>query len=253
MVSVVVLAKNEELTIKACLESVSWADEIIVIDDFSHDKTSAIAEALGARVFKHPLQNDFSAQRNFGLEKANGDWILFVDADERVSHSLQYEITTHVNDPMNNSKGFYVRRVDTIWGRKVTHGEVGSVTLLRLARKGLGTWKGKVHEVWEIGGKTEKLQHRLDHYPHQSVKAFLTEINYYSTLRAQELFKKRKKTSVQQIIFYPTGKFFISYFWRLGFLDGMPGLLIATMMSFHSFLVRAKLWQLQFSKGRSTV
>ena len=249
MVSVVILAKNEEGTIGKCLNSVAWADEKIVIDDFSTDDTVKIAESQGAKIFRHPLQNDFAAQRNFGLEKAKGDWVLFVDADERINHSLQYEITTEINDPLNTNKGYRIKRFDTIWGRRVIHGEVGSVTLLRLARKNSGLWKGKVHETWEIKGKTETLQHKLDHFPHQSVKSFLKEINYYSTLRATELTKKRKKSSAYQIVLYPIGKFLMNYFFRLGFLDGIPGLLIAVMMSLHSFLVRAKIWQLTNKKG----
>ena len=245
MVSVIILARNEELTIRQCLSSVAWADEKIVIDDYSEDKTVEIAKEMGAKVYKRSLGNDFSKQRNFGLEKATGDWILFLDADEKISHSLQYEVTTAIHDALNTTKGYYVKRFDTIWNKKVTHGEVGSVVLLRLARKGSGLWKGKVHETWRVKGKKEKLHHTLDHYPHQTMTAFLSEINYYSTLRAQELFKKRKTTNLFQIITFPVGKFIFNYFFRLGFLDGVPGLIIAVMMSFHPFLVRGKLWQLR--------
>lgn len=244
MVTAVILARNEEATIKACLESVAWADERIVIDDFSTDATVKIVESMGAKIYKHPLQNDFAQARNFGLQKAKGDWIFFIDADERMSHSLQYEITTQINDSMNTNKGYFVKRHDTIWGKRVTHGEVGAVTLLRLARKGSGNWKGKVHEEWDVKGKKEKLHHILDHYPHQSLRAFLRDINYYSTLRAQELYRKKKKSNGIIILFYPLLKFIHNYFLRLGFLDGIQGLLIAITMSFHSFLVRGKLWQL---------
>lgn len=249
MVSVVILAKNEEEAIKDCLESVAWADEKIVIDDFSEDKTAEIAKKLGATVYKHPLQNDFAQQRNFGLDKANGDWVLFLDADERVSHSLQYEINTAIHDSLNIIQGYYLKRLDTMWGKQLTHGEIGSIMLLRLARKNSGRWKGKVHEVWEVKGKKDKLANPLDHFPHQSIRDFLREINYYSTLRAQELHKKKKKSNSFQIVAFPVGKFISNYLFRLGFLDGIPGLLIAVMMSFHSFLVRGKLWQLTHQKG----
>lgn len=243
MVSVVILTKNEEKTIKACLSSVAWADEKIVIDDFSDDATATIAGEMGAKVYKHPLENNFAKQRNFGLEKARGEWVLFLDADERISHSLQYEITTEINDSLNINKGYYMKRMDTIWGKTLKHGEVGAVSLLRLGRKDAGLWKGKVHEVWKVKGKTEALKHALDHYPHQSLRDFLKEINYYSTLRAEELYRKKKKVTFLAIISYPLGKFLFNYFFRLGILDGIPGLVIAIMMSFHSFLVRGKLWQ----------
>jgi len=242
--SAVILAKNEEATIRECLQSLSFCDERIVIDDFSTDRTAEIAKELGAVIYKHPLENDFARQRNFGLEKASGDWVLFVDADERVNHSLQYEITTETSDSMNTTLGYFIKRYDTIWGKKVTHGEVGSITLLRLARKNAGKWVGKVHETWEIKGKKGVLTHKLDHFPHQSLKEFLREINYYSSIRAEEMHKLKKKVYVYQIPFYPLGKFLYNYFFRLGFLDGLPGFIIAVMMSFHSFLVRGKLWQI---------
>ena len=191
--SAVILAKNEEATIKDCLNSLSFCDERIVIDDYSTDKTVEIAKELGALIYKHPLDNDFARQRNFGLEKAKGDWVLFVDADERVNHSLQYEITSETSDPMNAMSGYYIKRYDTIWGRKVTHGEIGSITLLRLGRKNAGKWIGKVHETWNIKGKRGVLTQKMDHFPHQSMKEFLKEINYYSTIRAEELLKMKKK------------------------------------------------------------
>lgn len=247
--SAIVLAKNEESTIRDCLNSLSFCDERIVIDDFSTDKTAEIAKELGAKVYKHPLENDFARQRNFGLEKASGDWVLFIDADERVNHSLQYEITTEISNPMDTVVGYFIKRHDTLWGRKVIHGEIGSTTLLRLAKKSAGKWKGRVHEAWEIKGKRGALTHKLDHFPHQSLREFLREINYYSTIRAEELHKMKKKIYVHQIAVYPIGKFMYNYVVRLGFLDGLPGFMIAIMMSFHSFLVRGKLWHL--SKNNS--
>jgi glycosyltransferase involved in cell wall biosynthesis len=243
MVSVVILTKNEEKSIQRCLLSVSWADEKIVIDDFSEDKTVEIAKSMGAIVFKHPLENNFARQRNFGLEKATGDWILFLDADERISHSLQYEITTEINDSLNTTRGYYMKRMDTVWGKSLKHGEVGAVSLLRLGRKDAGIWKGKVHEVWKVKGNTESLKHPLYHYPHQSIQDFLREVNYYSTLRAEELSRKKKRVRAISVIAYPLGKFLFNYFIRLGILDGVPGFVIASMMSFHSFLVRGKVWQ----------
>src|SRR2546423_7584770 len=105
MISAVVLAKNEEKNIKACLESLSWCDELIVIDDNSTDKTVDIARQKGARIYTHPLNNDFAQQRNFGLDKAKGDWVLFVDADERVPSALWYEIMQRTNEPIDGYSG----------------------------------------------------------------------------------------------------------------------------------------------------
>ena len=241
MISAIILAKNEEKNIKTCLQDLSWCDEKIVIDDNSTDKTIELAQKYGAKVYKKHLSN-FSEQRNYAIEKAKGDWILFIDADERVSSALWYDIMQRINEPIESVFGFYIKRIDVIWGRELKYGDSGTVKLLRLAKKNSGQWKGVVHERWEINGRTELLNNPLYHYPHQSVAEFLKEINYYSDLRAKELFEQKKKSDWVSIILYPKVKFMLNYFIKLGFLDGLPGLIAALMMSFHSYLVRGKLW-----------
>lgn len=244
MISAVVLAKNEEKQIKQCLESLSWCDEIIVIDDNSTDKTEEIAKKMGAKVYIHSLEGDFSQQRNFGLEKSKGDWVLFVDADEQISSALWYEIMQYVNEPIEAYSGFYLRRRDVMWGKKLLHGELGKIKLLRLAKKNVGKWEGKVHETWEITGKTLILQKELLHYPHQTIEEFLSEINFYTDIRSKELFNKKIKSSWWDILLFPLGKFIRGVLVEAGFLDGLEGLVFAFFMSFHSFLVRGKLWLL---------
>lgn len=244
MISAIILTKNEEKNIEACLDSLSWCDERIVIDDYSSDKTVELAKKKEAKVFSHSLQNDFSEQRNFGLSKAKGDWVLFVDADERVSSALWYEIMQHTNESLEEFSGFYIRRLDTMWGKQLRYGETGNIKLLRLAKKGAGKWEGQVHEVWKIHGRTETLQNHLDHKPHPSVIEFLQEINFYTDLRAQELFKKKTSTNWFLVLFYPKAKFIQNYFLKRGFLDGLQGFVFAMLMSLHSFLVRGKLWLL---------
>ena len=244
MISAIVLTKDEEKNIDACLDSLSWCDERIVIDDYSQDKTVDLAKKKGARVFTHSLQNDFAEQRNFGLSKAKGDWVLFVDADERVSSALWYEIMQHINESLVDVSGFYIKRLDTMWGQILRHGETGNIKLLRLAKKDAGRWVGKVHEAWKVNGKTATLQNHLEHYPHPSVGHFLSEINFYTDLRAQELFKKKTTTNWFLIMLYPKSKFVLNYFIKRGFMDGLPGFVFAMMMSLHSFLVRSKLWLL---------
>ena len=252
MITAVILAKNEEKNIKTCLESLSWCDEKIVIDDESTDRTITIAEKLGAKIYINRLVN-FSDQRNFGLKKATGDWILFIDADERVSSALWYEIMQHINEPIEKASGFYLKRIDKMWGKELRHGDSGAVRLLRLAKKNRGQWSGNVHEQWKINGKTAMLKNPLYHHPHQSVAEFLKEINYYSELRAKELFEQKKKSNWGSIIIYPKAKFILNYFIKLGVMDGLGGLISALMMSFHSYLVRGKLWLLwQQEKTKSS-
>lgn len=245
MISAVVLTKNEEKNIVDCLESLTWCDEILVIDDNSEDRTPEVAKKFGAKVFVQALAENFSRQRNFGLQQAQNDWVLFIDADERVSPGLAREIKYQIANRKNNDiNGFYVKRVDFLWRRELKHGETGNMRLLRLARKDTGAWEGAVHEKWRIKVKVGELKNPLLHYPHQTIAEFLREINFYTTLRATELYKKGLKVHWYDIILQPKVKFIYNYFFKSGFLDGIPGLIFAMMMSFHSFLVRGKLWLL---------
>jgi glycosyltransferase involved in cell wall biosynthesis len=241
MISVVVLTKNEEKNLQECLESIKWCDEILVIDDNSTDKTTEIAKKFGAKVFTHSLDNNFAQQHNFALRWVQGQWVLFVDADERVTPALRAEIS-NLQLPNSNYDGFYLKRQDFFGGRALKHGETAKVRLLRLGRKGKGEWKREVHEVWEIKGKVGELKNPLLHYPHQSLSDFIEHINFHSTLHAQALKKEGVKPSLFRIIFYPKAKFLQNYIFRLGFLDGTAGIIVALMMSFHSFLANAKLY-----------
>ena len=237
MLSAIVLTKNEAGNITACLKSLRWCDEIIVIDDCSQDETVVLAQKLGAKVYRRALQNDFAGQRNFGLAKASGAWVLFVDADERVTPPLRDEIIQAINLPV---AGYFLKRVDYLWGRPLQHGETAHVRLLRLARKTAGQWQRQVHEIWQIKGATEELKNPLFHYPHQDLSEFIDHLNFHSSLHAQALAKEHKKSSIVKVAFYPPAKFLQNYFWRQGFLDGMPGLISALMMSWHSFFNHAK-------------
>lgn len=247
MITAIILAKNEEENIEDCLRSVSFCDEKIVIDDNSTDRTVEIAKKYGANIYTHALDNDFAAQRNYGLSKATGEWVLFVDADERVTEPLSLEISG-LKFEGSNIDGFYIKRRDIIWGRELKHGETGNIKFIRIAKRDSGKWEGKIHEKWVIKGRVSGFKNNLIHYPHQSIEEFLKEINYYTNLRAEELYKKGIKVNWFFIIFYPKVKFVINYFLKLGILDGMPGLVFAIIMSLHSFLVRGKLWILWHRK-----
>lgn len=240
MITAIVLTKNEEKNIVDCLESLSFCSEILVIDDNSEDRTLEIAKKMGSKVFVHSLENDFSRQRNYGLAKTSGEWVLFIDADERVNSALAKEIILKTSE--NKYHGFFVKRVDTIWGKRLRFGEAGAAWRLRLGRKTAGKWLGVVHEGWFINEKVGELENELDHFPHQTIEEFIKEINYYTTLRADELYKSGVKIKWYDLILYPKLKFLQNFIFKLGFLDGIPGLIFSLTMSFHSFLVRGKLW-----------
>lgn len=249
MISVVILTKNEEKNILDCLESVLWADEAIIIDDNSEDRTVEVVKSLSnkkIKVYSRALNEDFASQRNYALSKATKKWVLFIDADERVPNALREEINTFLieNGKTSNINGFFIKRKDIIWGKMLKYGEAGGIKLLRFAKKNSGIWTGKVHETWQIEGSVSEMENYLIHFPHQTVDEFLSEINFYTSLRARELYEKGIKGSVENIILYPKGKFLKNYFLKLGFLDGIEGFIFAIFMSFHSFLVRGKLWLL---------
>lgn len=256
MISVVVLTKNEGKNIEACLNTLKWADEIILIDDHSTDKTQEMAKKLGAKIFERELNDDFASQRNFGLEKAKNKWVLFVDADERVTPQLRAEIKSAISKACcyaisNQStaiSGYFLKRRDYLFGKELKHGETSKVKLLRLGKKNTGEWKRRVDEIWEITGKIDTLKNPLEHHSHSSMTQFLNSVNFKSTLNARAFYEEGKRTRLWDWL-KPKAKFFQNWILRLGFLDGMEGLIMALMMAFHSFLVRSKLYLLWKKEG----
>lgn len=241
--SVVVLTHNDETRIVDCLECLGFADELIVVDDNSTDRTVELAKQFTSKIFTRALNGNFSNQRNFALNNVHSQWVLFVDSDELLSKNLKEEIVEAINS--REYAGFNIKRFDYIWGRKVTHGELSRIKLLRLAKRNEGKWHGKIHETWKVVGAIGELNNPILHVPHQNIKEFLTDIDSYSSVRAMELQENNQKTSFLGIVSYPLAKFIQNYLIRQGYKDGIPGILYAIMMSFHSFLVRAKLYQLQ--------
>ncbi len=239
MISAVVLTRNNATTLSITLSSLKFCDEILIIDNYSTDSTYKIAKKYKARFIKHRLNDDFASQRNFGLEKSSGEWVLFIDSDEVVSKSLASEIKHKVKD--NNFNGFYIPRVDHWIGKKIKHGE-NKINLLRLARKGSGKWKRRVHEYWDIKGNLGILNNEITHYPHPNVSDFISTINDYSRLHSMENKKEGKASSLFKIILFPVLKFKRNFLLKSGYKDGVHGFVIAVIMSFHSFLSWSNLW-----------
>jgi len=241
-ISAVILTKNEEKNIRKCIKNLYFCDEVVVIDDLSKDKTREIAFSLGAKVFERFMDKDVSGQSNYGMNKASGEWILFIDADERVSKKLAKEIEMMTRKCPSNIKGFYVKRYDIMWGKILTHGELSKIRLLRLVRKGSGYWNRRVHQSFIIKGKTGILKNYLLHYPHQSVSEFIFSVNRWSTWHSIANDEEGKISSVIKIFVWPILHFVKNYILKFGFIDGVRGLIFAALMSFHSFLAWGKLY-----------
>ncbi len=193
-----------------------------------------------------PDITDFAATRNRELAKVKTDWVLFVDADEVVTPELEKEIEQAIKS--NTCVAYYIPRRDTFLGRKLRHGETGNAKFIRLARANFGKWVRPVHEVWVGKGRVGELQHPLLHTPHTTITSFLEKINRYSTLEASYRYKQGQKSSLFHIAVFPIAKFKYHYLVRRGFLDGVPGLIMAMMMSFHSYLTWTKLYLLWHKK-----
>lgn len=247
--SAVILAKNEKRKIRKSVASVSFCDEILIIDDFSTDETikSAKSQNPKVKIIQKKLQGDFAGQRNYAMNQVTHDWMLFIDADEEVSSQLKLEI----GNLKFNKEAYYLKRRDFWWGRELRFGETQKVRnkgIVRLVRKNSGKWMGNVHEIFYTAKSTGTLDGFINHYPHPTVKEFIEDINMYSTLRAKELLNQGVSSGILHIVFFPFFKFVLNYFIYLGFLDGPAGFAYAFFMSFHSFLVRAKLYQYRISK-----
>lgn len=241
-ISAVIITKNEEKNLKRCLESLNFVDEIIVVDDNSNDNTLEIAEKFKTRIFKRNLDNDFSSQRNLGLAKANGKWVLFIDADEVIPISLKNEIIQTIVDPLNQNMGYFLKRKDFIYRKSLNGGEWANIKLLRLVRKNSGKWTRAVHEKLVVEGKVGCLKSELIHFPHQNLNEFIKSINNFSSIHANSNFVEGKKSTIFKILFFPVAKLFQNWIIKKGYKDGNLGFIISLVISFHSFLGWAKLW-----------
>ena len=248
--SAIILTHNSEETLARALESISFSDEIIAIDDYSSDSSKEIAKKYGAVVKERELEGDFAKQRNFGLEHAKGNWILFLDSDELISEALKAEILKVIaldENGKSHYSAYRFKRRDFFWGKELHYGETLSRRKngkIRLMKKNSGKWSGTVHEEFITTHPVSDFNGFIDHYSHESIATFLEKVNMYSSIRAKELKNSSVQFSTLKMIFYPLGKFIYTYVIKLGFLDGAAGFVYSFMMSFHAFLVRAKLLNL---------
>lgn len=242
-VTVVILTHNDEATLAKTIESTKALTSVkrIIIDDHSTDATASIAKQYRIPFITLNLDNDFAAHRNRALSKAPTDWVLFLDSDEVLTPQLCTALNALPNDPPISA--YRMRRVDTFWKTTIAHGEAGTVWVTRLVNRNRGKYVRPVHEVWEPDGATESLAGELHHYPHPTIAEFLEHVNRYSTIEANYRARTGRAGDLVDVVVTPIAKFMYTYFIRQGFRDGPAGFVYSFMMSFHSFLVRAKLYQ----------
>lgn len=242
-ITAAIIVRNGEKTIKECLNSIKWCDEIVVVDDYSTDKTIEFARKFGARIFKRKLEGDFAGQRNFALKKSKGKWVLFIDADEMVTEGLREEIIQSLETVPKNVTGFSFRRIDYFLGRQLKHGPAAKSYFFRLIKKGKGKWVVPQPEILETSGEVGCFKNKVIHHRKENISDFVKKYNFYSSLEAGVRFKKGEKTNLIKIIYIPTKYFFSTYIADLGFLDGLPGFILCSMVFFIQFLIQVKLWE----------
>lgn len=243
-IAAVVITKNEETNIRPCLERLQWADEIVVVDAESHDGTREIAYDYTERVFVRPWPG-FGAQKNFGIEQAGSDWILIVDADERVSPELKEEIQDLLRlwsstDPV----AFRVPRRNIFYGKWVQWGGAYPDYQIRLFRKEKAQYNDvEIHENLLISGEVGTLKGHFDHYTQRQIVDHFRKFNLYTTLAAREKRKSKEDVQWYHLMFNPLVVFLKKYFLRTGFKDGIRGVIFAVFASMYTFVKYAKLWE----------
>ena len=253
LISIVVLTHNSQKTIENCLDSLVDFSNVLVIDDESTDATLALCKNYtNVTVQSHQLHGNYANIRNFALLNAGTKWVFFIDSDEVMEQNLSRELINFENNQNDNSfVAYLIKRQDIFWGKKLKYGELQKASthgIIRFVKVDGGRFYGDVHEEFKPKGEVGRLEGNLLHYAHDSIASFLVKINNYSSIRANELNEKGKKSNYFQILFFPIGKFIYTFFLKFGFIDGAGGFVYSFMMSFHSFLVRGKLYLLQNSK-----
>lgn len=243
--SLIVITYNEECNIKECLQSVKSADEIIVIDSGSTDNTVAMAREFTNNIITVDKHVSYGLKRNIGIDKAQSEWILWIDADERVTPELWNEVYGILNNSASMN-AYFINRKSFFITKFIKHCGWYPDYTLRLFKKSTGIKfnDALVHEKISYNGETGRLKQDLLHYTDRTFEHYFKKLNIYTTLSARELFNKGRKAGFVDIILRPVFTFNKMYFLKLGILDGFMGLVLCILSSCHVMVKYLKLYQL---------
>jgi len=248
-ISVVIITKNEASNIRSCLESVKWADEIIVLDCGSTDDTIKICTELGVQVHTTTDWPGFGKQKNRALSYATGDWVLSLDADERISASLHTEIDAVTNNAKKYT-AYQIPRLSSFCGQYMRHSGWYPDFVTRLFRRGTARFsEDLVHERLIVDGKTGKLNEHIMHETFKNLDELLVKVNSYSTAGAQMLCEKNSQATLIKAILHGAWAFFRTYILRAGFLDGQKGFMLAISTAESTYYRYAKLMLMNMYKS----
>jgi glycosyltransferase involved in cell wall biosynthesis len=241
-ISAIILTLNEEIHIADAIKSVSFADEIIVIDSYSTDRTLELAEKHDVKLIQRVF-DDFSSQKNYAIQQAKYDWVYVLDADERVTPALAQEILLTVKSP-RDFVGFYIYRTFYFFNKRIRFGGWQRDRVVSLFLKEYCKYVGVVHEKIVTNGKLGFFKNKIEHFSYKSYDHYISKMNHYGALRGKQYFEEGRKVSLFHILIKPPVRFVIHYFIRLGFLDGFTGLFFAKIQAYSVFVRYVKLWLL---------
>jgi glycosyltransferase involved in cell wall biosynthesis len=242
--SVYVIAYNDEPNMRACLESVAWADELIVVDSYSTDATEKISREFTDKVFQHEFHG-FGRLRNEAVAHASHDWVFSLDTDERATPELREELYRVINSP-EAADAYFVPRKNYFLGRWIRHcGWYPDYRQPQLFRKHRLRYRDElVHESFDVDGSIGYLQAPAFQYPFRDVDHYLAKMDRYSDLMAKRMVEHGKPFHPHQLVTHPLFTFLKMYLLRTGFRDGMPGLILSGLYAYYTFIKYAKFWEL---------
>lgn len=251
-ISACITAGNEEKNIRRCLESVKWVDEILVVDSFSKDNTAEICREYTHLVYEHRWLG-YIGQKNLIKDLASGPWILFIDADEEISPSLRDEILDEFESGRSDAfAGYEFPRMVYYLNKWIRHGEWYPDIKMRLFRKDLGMCGGKEpHDRTIVNGPVKRLNSDMYHYTYDNIADQIATLNKFSSISASGHDDDKITFRIMDLIFRPIIRFFRGYIIKCGFVDGLPGLVVAVTSSFGVFIKYAKLWELKLNMDKS--
>ncbi|MDH3403572.1 MAG: glycosyltransferase family 2 protein [Acidobacteriota bacterium] len=240
-VSVIITTFNEEVNIGECIESVLWADEILVVDSFSTDRTVEIARTYPVKL----LQREYfgsAAQKNWSLDRVAHDWVMILDADERVQQQLAAEILRLLaGEP--KALGYYVRRRNIVFDREIKHSGWSTDKVIRLFHRAHGRYPNRrVHADVDIEGDVPILKHTLRHYTYRSLQQYIEKLMNYAEWGAAQAFREGRRAGLVELGIRPLYRFLRTYVLQLGFLDGLHGIVVCGLQAYGTFLKYVMLW-----------
>jgi len=248
-ISVIVPSFNEEGNIRDCLESVKWADELLVVDSFSTDRTLEIAREYTDRILRHEYVNS-ATQKNWAIPRAAHEWVMILDCDERVTPGLKREIIEILERDGDGYDGFSIFRINHFLGKRINHCGWNRDDVLRVFRRDLGRYQNReVHADIVLEGKSRHLEHKLLHYTFTSFDQYLKKMHRYAAWAAGDRGKKTKRVRWHHLTLRPAFRFFKQYILRMGVLDGKEGLILCILAGYSVFLKYAYLFERRRKRG----